>query len=634
MTDDTSKANSQFLLGNEAIARSALESGIHFVAGYPGTPSSEIIQTVVREAKDMNIHVEWSINEKVACEGAAAAAFAGLSSLASMKNAGLSVALDFLTHLSMTGLGSNGGSMVTVVCDDPNGHSSGDETDSRWLARFSYAPLLEPTTIPEAKALVRWAYELSGEFDCHVMVRSYTRLSHASSLIELGELKQKKVQAHTDNSISISPYLAIRKHEAVLKRLAKIRDVFETSEFNWYEGPANPELIVISGGSGYFCARDAVDSAGVQDTVGILKLSTLWPFPKKMVAEHLNKAGQFLIAEEVDPYIEVHVKETMADTQQNGKRIYGKESGHIPTHGEITPDRISTALEKIVNVKHKARSEDYIKKLAEQADPLMVARGLAWCPGCPHRATFWALEKAIKQDKRNAYVAGDIGCYTLDVFPGGKYQQNLLHAMGSGSGLAAGFGQLERFGYQQPVVSVCGDSTFFHASIPAVINAVTNGSNLIQIVLDNEATAMTGFQSHPGTGTNAMGQAAPKIDIETLCKSLGCKVTVADPFDLRSSIRTMRHLLKEDTGVRVLIMKRACELVRMRHEKTKPFDMSVDTENCRGEECRICTRDFRCPGLVWDPETGKTAIREDICSGCGVCSDICPFGTIQREETV
>jgi indolepyruvate ferredoxin oxidoreductase alpha subunit len=145
---------------------------------------------------------------------------------------------------------------------------------------------------------------------------------------------------------------------------------------------------------------------------------------------------------------------------------------------------------------------------------------------------------------------------------------------------------------------------------------------------------MTGFQSHPGTGTNAMGQAAPKIDIETLCKSLGCKVTVADPFDLRSSIRTMRHLLKEDTGVRVLIMKRACELVRMRHEKTKPFDMSVDMDNCRGEECRICTRDFRCPGLVWDPETGKTDIRKDICSGCGVCSDICPFGTIQREEAI
>ena len=634
MTDNISKANSQFLLGNEAIARSALESGLHFVSGYPGTPSSEIIQTVVREAKDMNIHVEWSINEKVACEGAAAAAFAGLSSLASMKNAGLSVALDFLIHLSMTGLGDNGGSMVVVVCDDPNGHSSGDETDSRWLSRFSYAPLLEPTTIPEAKALIKWAYELSSEFDCHIMVRSYTRLSHASSLIELGELKQKEVQARTDSSESISPYLAILKHEAVLKRLAKIRDVFETSEYNWYEGPDDPELMIISGGSGYLCARDAVESAGVQDSVGILKLSTLWPFPKKMVAAHLAKADHFLIAEEVDPYIEVHVKEAMADAQINGKRIYGKESGHIPTHGEITPDKISKALEKIVKVKHKARSEVYVKDLTEQADPLMVARGLAWCPGCPHRATFWALEKAVKQDKRNAYLTGDIGCYTLDVFPGGKSQQNLLHAMGSGSGLASGFGQLERFGYKQPVVSVCGDSTFFHASIPAVINAVTNGSNLIQIVLDNEATAMTGFQSHPGTGTNAMGKSAPKIDIETLCKSLGCKVTVADPFDLKSSIRTMRHLLKEDTGVRVLIMKKACELVRMRHEKTKPFDMSVDTDNCRGEECRICTRDFRCPGLVWDPETGKTYIREDICSGCGVCSDICPFGTLKREEAV
>jgi indolepyruvate ferredoxin oxidoreductase alpha subunit len=494
--------------------------------------------------------------------------------------------------------------------------------------------LLEPTTIPEAKELMRWAYSLSNEYDCHLMVRSYTRLSHASSLIEVGELKQRHVQARTDSTISISPYLAIVKHAAVLERLAKIKDIFESSPYNWYEGPENPELIVISSGSGYLCTRDALESIGVQDAVGILKLSTLWPFPKKFVAAHLTKTDRFLIAEEVDPYVEVHVKEAMADCHQNGKQVYGKESGHIPSYGEITPDRITRALGKILRVDHPSRSGAYTSDLAEQADPLIIARGLAWCPGCPHRATFWALDKAIKQDKRNAYLTGDIGCYTLDVFPGGKFQQNLLHAMGSGSGLASGFGQLGRFGYQQPVVSVCGDSTFFHASIPALINAVTNGSTLIQVVLDNEATAMTGFQSHPGTGTNALGQAAPKIEIETLCRSLGCKVTVADPFDIKSSIRTMRHLLKEDTGVRVLIMQRACELLRMRQEKVKPFTISVDAETCRGEECRICTREFRCPGLVWDPETDKTAIREDICSGCGVCADICPFGAIEREEAV
>ena len=634
MKDEKSQKTTEFLLGNAAIARAALEAGVHFVSGYPGTPSSEIIQTIVRYAHQSNVHVEWSVNEKVASEGAAAAAVAGLRSMVSMKNAGLSVALDFLVHLSMTGLGKNDGSMVVVVCDDPDAHSSGDETDSRWLARFSYTPLLEPSSIPEARDLMRWAFDLSGEFDCHVMLRSYTRLSHASAMIELGELNQKEVQAHTDTSVSITPYLARPKHGQVIERLERIKERFENSPFNTYEGPRQPKLIIICGGSGYLCAREAVQSLGVGQSVGILKLVTLWPFPKHLVADHLAGTDRFLIAEEVDPYIEVHVKEALVDAGLNGKQVFGKESGHIAAYGEITPDRVIDALNEILGLDHTPRSAEYEETIITEADPLLIGRGLAWCPGCPHRATFWALEKAMKQDRRNAYLTGDIGCYTLDVFPGGKYQQNLLHAMGSGAGLASGLGQLKRFGYRQPVIAVCGDSTFFHASIPALINAVTNGANLIQVVLDNQATAMTGFQSHPGTGANALGQPAPKIDIEDFCRSLGCRVTVADPFDLRSSIRTIRHLLKEDSGVRVLIMRRTCELVRMKQEKVQLFRVYVDDEKCKGEECRICTREFRCPGLAWNSDTGYATIINDICSGCGVCVDICPFNAIVRKEVV
>ena len=632
MNNGKSQDVTSFLLGNEAIARAALEAGIHFASGYPGTPSSEIIRTIVPYAEKSNIHVEWSVNEKVGCEGAAAAAFAGLRSLAAMKNAGLSVALDFLTHLSMTGLGDNNGAMVVVVCDDPDGHSSGDETDSRWLARFSYAPLLEPSSIPEARQLMQWAYDVSTEFDCHVMLRSYTRLSHASTMIELGEINQKDVKPQTDSSVSISPYVARPKHAAVLKRLDRIREKFETASFNTYEGPDQPQLIIVCSGSGYLCARDAVASLDIGQSVGILKLTTLWPFPKKWTANHLARADRFLIAEEVDPYIEIHVKETMVDAGLEGKQIFGKESGHIPAYGEITPDRIISALSEILEIEYRRGSEEYDRKIASQADPLIIGRGLAWCPGCPHRATFWALEKAVKKDRRNAYVTGDIGCYTLDVFPGGKSVQNLLHAMGSGAGLATGLGQLGRFGYHQPVIAVCGDSTFFHGSIPALINAVTNKSNLIQIVLDNQATAMTGFQPHPGTGTNALGMPAPKIEIEDLCRALGCDVTVADPFDVRSSIRTIRNLLKKDGGVRVLIMRRTCELVRVKQDKRMPYSIYVDQQKCKGEECGICTSEFRCPGLVWDNFENYSTIREDICSGCGVCVDICPFNAIAREE--
>jgi indolepyruvate ferredoxin oxidoreductase alpha subunit len=522
--------------------------------------------------------------------------------------------------------------LVVVVCDDPDGHSSGDETDSRWLARFSYAPLLEPSSIPEAKQLMQWAFDLSTDFDCHVMLRSYTRLSHASTMVELGEIAQKDVKPQTDSSVSISPYLARPKHAAVLKRLDRIREKFETSSFNTYEGPEQPQLMIVCGGSGYLCARDAVATLGVDQTVGILKLTTLWPFPKKWIADHLARADRFLIAEEVDPYIEIHVKETMVDTGNDGKQIFGKESGHIPAYGEITPDRVTSALSEILDLEYSDGSEEYDKNIASQADPLIIGRGLAWCPGCPHRATFWALEKAVKKDRRDAYVTGDIGCYTLDVFPGGKSLQNLLHAMGSGAGLATGLGQLGRFGYDQPVIAVCGDSTFFHGSIPALINAVTNKSNLIQIVLDNQATAMTGFQPHPGTGTNALGLPAPKIEIEDLCRALGCHVSVADPFDVRSSIRTIRDLLKEDSGVRVLIMRRTCELVRVKQDKRMPYSVYVDDQKCKGEECGICTGEFRCPGLVWDNLGDYSTIREDICSGCGVCVDICPFNAIVKEE--
>ncbi|MCK4830116.1 4Fe-4S binding protein, partial [bacterium] len=264
----------------------------------------------------------------------------------------------------------------------------------------------------------------------------------------------------------------------------------------------------------------------------------------------------------------------------------------------------------------------------------LISRGLTWCAGCPHRASFWALEKAVKADGRDAYVTGDIGCYTLDVFPEGKGQMNLLHAMGSGTGLAAGLGQLGSFKYRQPVIAICGDSTFFHASIPALINAVYNKSNMIQIILDNGATAMTGFQAHPGTGFNAIGEPTVKVDVDILCRSLGCEVVVSDPFDVKGTINTMRKLLKKDKGVRVLILRRNCEIVRMKKENKKPFLIQINQDECKGEKCSICSSAFRCPALFQDSLTGKTKLKEEMCAGCGVCVDICPFNAIVREETV
>jgi indolepyruvate ferredoxin oxidoreductase alpha subunit len=622
----------QFMLGNEAIAWAALESGVKYVAGYPGTPSTEVVQKLAKYAKQLDIHAEWSTNEKVASEGAAAAAIAGLYSLVAMKNAGLSVALDFFTHLSLTGLGSRGGAMLLIVCDDPDAHSSGDETDSRWLARFAYMPLVEPSTIEEARRLVHWAFKLSARFSCQIVYRSYTRLSHASSLVDKSEVHHVQQTAFTDDSVTLTPYLAKQAHARTLERLEQIKAEFEESNFNRYMGPENPEILIACSGSAVTCAQEALATMDLEDRVGILKFVTLWPFPRKWALKYLPKVTVVLVAEEVDPFLEVHVKSTLTESSRNGVRVYGKESGHIPAYGEINPDAIMSALAHLLRIPAIPKSDNYQEIVKTKIDPLLITRGLTWCPGCPHRASFYAIERALKADGRHGYITGDIGCYTLDVFPGGKNQINLLHAMGSGAGLACGLAQLNRYGYKQPVVSLCGDSTFFHATIPALINAVYNRSSFIQIVLDNRATAMTGFQAHPGTGRNAIGEEAPEVDIKSLCRAIGCRVTIADPFDIKATTKTIRKLLNEDQGVRVLILRRTCELVRMKDEKRQPYSMSLDQEICRGDQCRVCLTKFSCPGLVANSENKLIEIREDICSGCGVCVEICPFRAISKTQ--
>jgi indolepyruvate ferredoxin oxidoreductase alpha subunit len=261
-------------------------------------------------------------------------------------------------------------------------------------------------------------------------------------------------------------------------------------------------------------------------------------------------------------------------------------------------------------------------------------RMIGFCAGCPHRATLWSVKNAIKLDGRGGFVTGDIGCYTMGLGPSGFFQIKTVQAMGSGTGLASGFGKLAKLGFEQPVLAVCGDSTFFHAVIPALINGVYNQSNFTLIILDNSATAMTGFQPHPGTGASAVGEPAPSVDLEGLCRSLGTRVEVTDPFDLQATTDKLLDLMQDDGGVRVLIARRKCAIVRAKEEEKPAYKVRVDSDKCRGESCgcaRLCTRVFQCPGLVWDSESQKAKIDEVICSGCGVCADICPASAIIRE---
>jgi len=629
------KDSPQLLMGNEAIARGALEAGIGFASAYPGTPSSEIIGSLAEVAAEAGIYVEWSVNEKVALEAAAAAAFTGVRSICAMKQNGLNVALDFLVGLALTGTKAG---IVLVTCDDPAAHSSTEEEDSRPVAKWANLPLLEPATFQEAKDMTRWAYDLSEELKSVVLMRGVTRTSHARGDVRVGERLAPNRAAKFEPVIPLefTSLPAPLKHAVAHQKIAKAREIFETSPFNWYRGPDKPELLIVTSGSGWFYSLEAVQTLGVEGSVGILKLGTTWPLPEKLVREHLSRVKDVLVVEEIDAFLEGNLKELVGEDPLavGPTTFYGKRSGHIPATGEINPDIVTRALASVLALEYRPVAADYAQKASALTAGLVQMRMVGFCAGCPHRATFWSIKNALRLDGRDGFVAGDIGCYSMAVGPAGYWQIKTMQAMGSGAGMASGFGKLAPFGVDQPVVAVCGDSTFFHATIPALINGIYNRSNFTLVVLDNSATAMTGFQPHPGTGKNATGEAAPSIDIPTFCRALGVRTEVVDPFDLQGMTDKLLELMRDEGGVRVLVVKRECQLVRARREKPV-YRMSVDVARCLGESCgcsRLCSRVFQCPGLIWDAERGVAAIDDVICAGCGVCADICPAGAIVRER--
>jgi indolepyruvate ferredoxin oxidoreductase alpha subunit len=620
------------LMGNEAIARGAIEAGVQVCAAYPGNPSSEIIGSLSQVARELGTYVEWSVNEKVALEVATAASFAGLRGLTAMKQNGLNVASDFLFNLNLTG--SKGG-LVVVVCDDPSALSSTNEEDSRLYAKMCNLPLLEPSTAEEAQKMTRWAFDLSEDLGLPCLIRSVTRLSHARGIAELGPIPKNRPIPKFDTSRPIIPQPVMETHKALHNKIKKCQGRFEESPFNLYRGPESPELLVVTCGPGWMYVREALANMGAENRAGIVKLGTTWPLPTSFLIEHLKKANRILFVEEVDPFLENNIKALCAQSagELGVKTFLGKASGNLPDIGEINPDIVARAIQQVLDVSYEPRSLQYAQEAAEAVSLLAPLRELGFCAGCPHRATYWSVKNALAMDGHGGIVLGDIGCYTLGVHPAGFSQVKTCHAMGSGVGLANGFGHLERFGLNQPVLTVCGDSTFYHAAIPALVNARYNQSNFLMLILDNSATAMTGFQPHPGTGRTAMGAEASVVDIEALCKALGARVQVKNPFDVQETTETIYELLQDRDGIKVLILKQECALVRVKRQKAL-YKVRVNQERCIGEECgcnRRCTRIFKCPGLVWDSVTGKAKIDEAICTGCGVCADICPQSAILKE---
>lgn len=625
------------LTGNESIARGALEAGVGYASSYPGSPTAEVLGTLAKLARQFNLYAEWSINEKVAMEGAAAASFAGLRSLVIMKADGLNVALDFASALAISGCR---GGMVIVVGDDPGAHSSVREEDSRNLCKALHLPVLEPASVQEAKDVTREAFSLSESLQLPVVVRCVTRVCHASGDVLLGELapaNRRAVFTKQDRVITFS----IKLHALLEQKLARAADMAGNSRLNSYHGPGDANWLVIASGPCYMYALEALEMLGLSEQVGVLKLGITWPLPETLLLGYLKAAGEVVFAEEVEPFVEDNVMALAARHWDEVGRIkfYGKRNGrvagpHGPGIGELDPDVLAQSLSAIWSTSYTRPAWPNQKEILDLLGEKMPDRELALCAGCPHRASFWSIRTALELDGRGGIVLGDIGCYTLGIVRTGYYLLQTMHCMGAGVGIASGLGKLDCFGFDKPVITVVGDSTFYHAALPALVNARYHRANFMCVVLDNETTAMTGHQPHPGRELTATGEPADTVQMEELIRGIGIPYAVQDPYDVPAATEAV-YLMLQQQGPRVLILRRTCALAAVKGKRKNR--VYVDPAKCIGDSCgcgRFCSKVFACPANIWDAESGKARIDEAVCNGCGVCATLCPQQAIVVERTV
>jgi indolepyruvate ferredoxin oxidoreductase alpha subunit len=623
------------LSGNEAAARGALEAGVQMVASYPGSPSVQILECLAAVARERGLYTEWSINEKVALEVAAAGSFAGIRSLSVMKADGLNVAMDFLTTLPLSGIR---GGLVIVVSDDPGAHSSIKEEDTRFLAPVAHIPVVEPANPQETKDMLVWAYGVSERIGLPVIVRLVTRICHARGTVQLGSFKAEK--GVPGFPLPEKFITAARFHPKAHEKLDRVQALFMGSHFNAYAGPETPTLTIFCSGVSHEYAQEAVERLSVEETVGIFKLATVWPLPEERVLETLGRSEQILFLEEIEPFLEDQVKALAAQHWDTVGPVafLGKRSGDVPWveksrgMGEMDPDIAIQALADALGMVFQPGSAGLKEKMKAFPEMELPPRFPNLCAGCPHRASYWAIKTALTLDGREGFALGDIGCYTLGVLPAGYETLRTVHSMGSGLGVASGFGKLKDMGLHQPTIAVIGDSTFYHGGIPALINAKISGSQCLCIILDNETTAMTGHQPHPGSGLTATGETSISIPLAQLIRSLDIPLTIRDPYQVQETIETIVHLL-EKGGLQVLLLQRECSLKATKGEAAAR--VYVDPERCLGDACgcsRLCSRVFSCPANIWDDITGKARIDEVLCVGCGVCAAICPENAIVVES--
>ena len=614
-----------YMLGNEAIARGAIEAGVQVAAAYPGTPSTEILETLAGVAKKFGMYVEWSVNEKVAFEVALAASLCGVRAMASMKQVGVNVAHDPLMVASY--IGAKGG-LVLLSADDPWAWSSQNEQDNRYIAEQGYIPVLEPSSVQEAKDMMVDAFRLSEEFKHLFMVRSVTRISHGRSGVVLGELSKSRRKGSFEKNPSwlvCTPMEARKNRPLMIERFERIRGAVNTFPYNKLKLIDGARLGIIACGLSYSYTLEAIEWLGLDDEISVLKVGTPHPLPEELVKRLLNSVEEILVVEELEPFVELHV-EAIAGKDNIPVKIHGKDL--LPVIGELSTRKVTEAIAELTNSRLPIDFSG-LDKLTREIAPILPSRPPILCPGCPHRASQYSMKIAGQRVARDygkdiePIYPGDIGCYTLSYLPPIE-STDIAICMGGSFGIANGLAHVVK----APVVAQLGDSTFFHAGIPAMINAVYNKASITMVILDNSATAMTGFQPHPGTGYTATGEESIPVRPEDIARACGVKfVEVIDPFDLKKAIDTFEKAIRFD-GPSVVVSRSPCAVIeqRVKREKgEKIIPYHIDQEKCDGK-CEACIKLLGCPAIM--KENDRTIIDGSLCTGCGICAQVCPYKAI------
>ncbi len=606
----------RYVMGNTAIARGALEAGVRVVAGYPGTPATEIVDECLGVP---GVHVEWANNEKVAFELCTGASLCHVRAMPVMKHNGTNYVTDFLMHVNFTGIR---GGLVLISADDPGGLSSQNEEDTRILVhQYAHLPVFDPCSPAEAKAMIKEAFDLSEKTELVLCLRPVTRVCHARGIIEFDDLPKDLPEARYEpdrdrfimSGVEMPEFGGLKRpqirHRWLNEKQPMLQKIMEDSPYNWIE-KGEGKVGLVGCGMAYTWIKEA---GQFMDTgLPLLKLGTL-PLPRKKILDFIKGLDKLIVFEETEPFVENLIKMIFQE-EKIGIEVLGR-SGFVPADGELNAQMVLDAVEK---------GAPSVKVSRPEAPSLSVhipIRTRTQCVGCNYRGILNALKQTVRKHK--GIVAGDIGCHDAGSFRPLELQST-IYCMGSSVPMASG---MALSGVNRPVFSFIGDSTFYHNGILGLINAANNKRNVNIILGENTVTAMTGFQPHPGTGVTLAGEKTDPVNVPKLAESLGVSYRVVNPYDIKECRQALEAAVKEE-GPSLIVSSMPCYLLSTRQGKKvfEPREVKVDPERCNG--CKICINDFGCPAISFEKAKKKVSIDPMICVGCGLCVDVCQRGAI------